>query len=124
MPGHVDNQPRDGVACTTSGNYGSTVFDPMNGEFLEFNLCDPCLVAAGEKGRVWIARTERPVAVNGILIGHEDARYLPLPWHKDFPTEDATVNLWEDEIDKLPPTVRLNLPVETIKQMIADESDD
>lgn len=46
-------QPEDGVMCTTYGNYGSTVFDPMaNGVHLSFNICDDCLVAAGKKGAV------------------------------------------------------------------------
>lgn len=48
----TDNQPSDGVVCQTRGNYGSTVFDSFNGEKLEFNLCDPCLVKADEQGRI------------------------------------------------------------------------
>ncbi|MBM3257458.1 MAG: hypothetical protein FJY98_04020 [Candidatus Liptonbacteria bacterium] len=53
------NQPDCGVACTTPGHYGSRVFDPDDGHFLEFNVCDDCLrkaaaehlIALGFKGR-------------------------------------------------------------------------
>jgi len=36
-----------GIRCHSSGNYGSSVFDPINGyaenEYLEFCICDECL---------------------------------------------------------------------------------
>ncbi len=40
------NQPNNGLAFTSYGHYGSTAFDPMNGSFLELNICDPCLLSA------------------------------------------------------------------------------
>lgn len=46
------NQPDDGVAFQSHGHYGSTVFDPMDGTYLEINICDPCLKSAGEEGNV------------------------------------------------------------------------
>ncbi len=46
------NHPDSAVACTSHGNYGSTVFDPGDGHYLEINLCDSCLVQAAEEGRV------------------------------------------------------------------------
>lgn len=49
----LEAQPHGGVMCQTYGNYGSTVFDPFNG-MLAFNICDNCLVEAGEKGRVFL----------------------------------------------------------------------
>ena len=33
----------DGVACMTSGNYGSKVFDSFDGSYLFFHVCDECL---------------------------------------------------------------------------------
>jgi hypothetical protein len=42
-PGRGDNQPYAATAFSTGGHYGSTVFDPMNHERLEINVCDPCL---------------------------------------------------------------------------------
>lgn len=46
------NQPSDGLAFSTRGHYGSTVFDPMDGSSLEINVCDPCLEKAIARGDV------------------------------------------------------------------------
>lgn len=46
------NQPLDALAFSTSGHYGTTLFDPMDGSALEINVCDPCLAKAGAAGRV------------------------------------------------------------------------
>jgi uncharacterized protein (DUF2225 family) len=35
--------PLDGTVFRTYGNYGSSVFDPMDSTFLEITICDPCL---------------------------------------------------------------------------------
>lgn len=48
----MQHQPHDAVVCTTHGNYGSTVFDAMDGSWLQFNICDECLILAGLQGRV------------------------------------------------------------------------
>jgi hypothetical protein len=42
--------PQDGVAFTTQGNYGSTVFDEHDRR-LHVNVCDPCLTDAIAQGR-------------------------------------------------------------------------
>lgn len=85
----VDNQPDAGIYLTSQGNYGSTVWDPMDGLFLEFALCDECLRTAGEQGRVYTARTERPVQVEGFgLIGYVAATYRPVPWRAGLPGYD------------------------------------
>ena len=50
-------QPYSGVVCTSHGNYGSRVFDPMDGgEMLFFVLCDECLVAKRES--IYLQRTK------------------------------------------------------------------
>lgn len=46
------NQPYAGTAFTSSGHYGSTIFDPMNASLIEINICDPCLCHAAEQRRV------------------------------------------------------------------------
>lgn len=46
------NQPLDGLAFSSRGHYGTTVFDPMDGSALEINVCDDCLERAGERRRV------------------------------------------------------------------------
>lgn len=48
----VPNQPLDGLAFSSRGAYGTTVFDPMDGSALEVNVCDGCLKAASLQGRV------------------------------------------------------------------------
>jgi len=54
-------QPDEGVMFSASGNYGSTVFDPMDGSYLLINICDRCVAEAGEQGRVLVGRAGRPV---------------------------------------------------------------
>jgi len=121
LRGDVDNQPLDGVCCLTHGNYGSTVFDSFNGEFLEFNICDPCLVGAGAEGRVWIARERRPVTTEGILIGNERVPYLPVPWREGMAPDRDILDLDSDELDNPPSTIHLTIPIEMVKQMLTEE---
>lgn len=90
----ADNQPSDAVAFTSPGHYGSTVFDPMDGSFLEFNICDFCLVRAGEQGRVYAARTKRPVSMYGVgIIGWIEAPYAPVAWHEGLPGYDDLIEV-------------------------------
>lgn len=47
------HQPYDGLAFHTYGHYGSTYFDPMDGEtYLELSICDECVKRADEEGLV------------------------------------------------------------------------
>lgn len=46
------NQPYGGLGLVTYGAYGSTVFDPMNGTYLSFSVCDQCLVEGAKAGAV------------------------------------------------------------------------
>jgi hypothetical protein len=69
----LGNHPDDGVACFSRGNYGSTVFDPMDGHFLEFNICDGCLVKAREQGL--IALGIGPAALRIWTEGLEDSPF-------------------------------------------------
>lgn len=55
------NQPEEGTGFVTHGHYGSTVFDPMNGNTLSISVCDGCLTTAGEQGRVLLGRDYKPV---------------------------------------------------------------
>ena len=40
------NQPYKATTFMTKGHYGSTFFDPMDGSYLEINVCDECLEKA------------------------------------------------------------------------------
>jgi hypothetical protein len=49
-----ENEPpcmiNDGVKCYTHGNYGSTVFDPVYGDYrLVFYICDLCISSRKDK---------------------------------------------------------------------------
>lgn len=45
-------QPTGGTSFATYGHYGSTLFDPVDGTFLEIAICDPCLKFGRFKDRV------------------------------------------------------------------------
>lgn len=66
LPGTPDvdivNQPYKGTVFTSTGQYGSTVFDPITGaDFIEITVCDSCLV--NHKDRVLRGRTAREITV-------------------------------------------------------------
>jgi hypothetical protein len=48
-----DIQPNGGLEFTSGGHYGSTVFDPMNGEKLSIVVCDECVENAQQDDRVF-----------------------------------------------------------------------
>jgi hypothetical protein len=48
-PDSIPNQPVRACTFTTSGHYGSTVFDEIDGAKLEVNICDDCLIAAQKR---------------------------------------------------------------------------
>lgn len=57
------NQPHEATVFITNGHYGSTVFDPMDGTWLELNICDPCLLERSKKvllGKQYAPRLPRP----------------------------------------------------------------
>lgn len=110
----IDNsevQPSDGVMLSTYGNYGSTVFDPMNGNCLYFNLCDDCLVKAGDQGRVKATvnhieiTTDTPFRGNDgklvvvtSIVGSRRCEAPFVQWHKEIPTDDRQQYLSLEEI--------------------------
>lgn len=46
------NQPYNGTLFSTSGQFGSTVFESFHGETIEINVCDTCLLDAAVELRV------------------------------------------------------------------------
>jgi hypothetical protein len=56
------NQPNLGTAFTSYGHDGS-MFDPMDGSFLEINICNSCLIEAGNKNQVLAAHIDRNVYI-------------------------------------------------------------
>jgi hypothetical protein len=47
-------QPAEANSFTSSGTYGSRVFDPLDGSHVQVNVCDDCLWAALECGEAAI----------------------------------------------------------------------
>lgn len=75
------NQPSEGTAFESEGHYGSTAFDPMDGSYIEITVCDQCLTAARESGRVLWSRTRKLVVCDGMVVGWCKTPNRPLlPW--------------------------------------------
>lgn len=99
------NQPRDGCAFQSHGHYGSTVWDPMDGRFLEFNVCDECLHAAGEDGKVLLGQSHRLVAMpteGGVpsVVGSTPVKRELVPWKPGYDESDEQP-LTVDSVDEL-----------------------
>lgn len=47
-------QPEHGLHFDTTGAYGTTAFDPMDGSSLNIIVCDECIVAGAREGRVML----------------------------------------------------------------------
>src|SRR5262245_53635627 len=75
------NQPYVGTSFKSYGHYGSTAFDPMNGHYLEINVCDLCLIQHTD--RVIEGRDRKPVMEEGVVVGWEDCDWKLVPWHPD-----------------------------------------
>lgn len=72
------NQPYGGTAFTSHGHYGSTAYDPLDGHYIEINVCDVCLVM--NRDRVREGRSKRPVMEDGVVVGWDDCNVRPTPW--------------------------------------------
>lgn len=126
-------QPDDGVMCTTSGNYGSTVYDPMDGRFIGFNICDACFLKAGDEGRLFESRRYRPVwaatpaTIGGVtkklktIVGSQEVEERDFkPWSRDAEiagyTEDVMAGgIFIDVNEPLPEKIHLNVSLESLK---------
>lgn len=59
-PGSAEiNQPYAATTFYAYGQYGSTVFDPLDASYLELNICDECLVQNAKKQNVLIGFPEQ-----------------------------------------------------------------
>jgi len=76
---------------------------------LELNICDPCLVTAGERGRVLTGRRSRPVALDNLHIGYEEVDVPLVPWHQGIPGYGDVAELSEEDLDEpLPKTFHID----------------
>lgn len=97
----------DGADCfSTHGHYGSRLFDPMNGEYLEINVCSDCLRTAVDSNRVLICRDWKHVLAGGVIVGTTAAPRAPVHWRTDMPSSDDVLRVdsrdeWEVIKDKV-----------------------
>jgi hypothetical protein len=53
------NQPYKATTFMTHGHYGSTFFDPMDGSYLEINVCDECLERVKSENKIYHYRGKK-----------------------------------------------------------------
>jgi hypothetical protein len=73
-----ENQPSDGTAFWSTGHYGSTFFDPMDGSQIEITVCDECLRKHTE--RVLWRQAAIYLTCCNVQVGREwlpDRQYVP-----------------------------------------------
>ena len=124
-----DNQPYGGTTFITEGHYGSTVFDPMDGSFLEINVCDPCLVEASKRRQVLTAQTTRNVfiptlagdrVIDGIIGVIRTGTYAPVLWDRDLsPLHTGRFVISDpEELKSLWPRIESDWPLDRLISMI------
>lgn len=95
-----EGQPNDGIMCSSYGNYGSTVFDPMDMSFLAFNICDGCVKLLAKQGRLYQTRSWIPIEMDGIgVVGRMRTERPYIQWNPKAPSDDATLHFSIDEIE-------------------------
>lgn len=117
-------QPSEGIMCETGGNYGSTIFDSIDGEQLAFNICDECMVRAGEQGRVMTRRKFRLILVDAgplhrLVVGYERLDRPYVRWHNGLEHDDESIVMEVGELAHLPKHCVLNIPLDEIRAMAA-----
>lgn len=94
-----ENQPSEGCVFSSHGQFGSRVWDPMDGQYLEVNICDECLVKKANEGCVLQGRDRRPVIASKTLVGWEHVQRAFVPWDGKRGTDtDDVVNIADDEV--------------------------
>lgn len=78
------NQPHHAVVFRAHGQHGSAVFDPMDGTYLEINVCDDCLTSRADQVLLGQPR-HRPLVVGSISGLLVDIDYRPWPGNGDGP---------------------------------------
>lgn len=107
------NQPNDGISFNTNGHYGTTVFDPMDGSFIEINICDPCISQASREGLVLHVSCRRLVVANEYFTGefenmtrtfNRDEATIVMPTMVGWQNIDCDYKMWNvDERERVEP---------------------
>ncbi len=80
------NQPSGALSFSSHGHYGSTSFDPMDGSWLEINICDECVLSAAKFHRVLHIHNSRPVVARdpeagfSVLVGAMKVDTIVTDW--------------------------------------------
>lgn len=127
-------QPSHGVMCSTGGNDGSTVFDPMNGERIYFNICDECFTSLGATGALMVTQVAIPITTYTHIhedlwgpsqVGWRETDRPFVPWYPAMAHEYQPENMEIEEIIERfeDPKFKWNLTLEGY-QYIQKELDD
>lgn len=82
------NVDDNGTYFRSLGNYGSTVFDPMDGSYLDIIICNGCL-EQNAKFAV-CGRESKPVICEGMHVGK-----TPTPGRKEVPFDPAVMGSYD-----------------------------
>ena len=82
------NSPYAATAFQTHGHYGSTIFDPMNGSYLELNVCDSCVRRLGEEGKILLGQDRKRVMTGSLLVGWMKVWRELVPWKPGIEADD------------------------------------
>jgi hypothetical protein len=85
----VDNQPYRGTEFRTEGHYGSTFWDPFDGEELILNVCDDCLRTRTD--RLGQQKSHLPVFCEGAMVGRQRVERPLVAYTGNADTTSATV---------------------------------
>jgi hypothetical protein len=119
-----EGQPNDGIMCSSHGNYGSTVFDPMDGSYLAFNICDPCVKRAARQGRLMVTRDRIHVKTHKLgIIGSMKVERPYIAWTPDLADDGDAKGLEFDieELERYAGKIQFNIPLEQIKMWENEE---
>lgn len=81
------NQPLDGTAFSTHGHYGSTFFDPQDGQMLEITVCDECL--GKHKDKILWRQDFRYIKCADVIVGVEYLDGPLVPYAEQAQDEDV-----------------------------------
>jgi len=119
------NSPYAATAFETQGHYGSTIFDPMNGTYLELNICDPCIRRlAGERKILLGQARKRVLSDNNLFVGWLPVRREMTVWQPGTEDDtDVTVDLADVGDDDVYPEIDWYEPaVEYAREQISREN--
>jgi hypothetical protein len=74
---HEYNQPYDGTTFISHGQYGSTVWDPFDGSYIEINVCDDCLQQLAADKNVLVTHPKRNQPEQEICNSRHRIAYHP-----------------------------------------------